>query len=93
MKTPPYNQIYGIAKHGTDEALCDKRNEIRWLASWINEIQGTMRVLVSGSTICASSEKWDEDTGAMVRSVTLTAKLTNEELQNLLLLLSAEDDE
>jgi len=83
-ENPPYSEIYGIAKHGSDEELLKVRDDIRWLALWAQNLHAQQCALLSGSKITLHEEEWEADTG-FVRLLEITAKLTSNEAREMFL--------
>ena len=83
-ENPPYSEIYGIAKHGSDEELLKARDDIRWLALWAESLHDKQRALLSSSKITLHEESWNEELG-FFRVLEITAKIESAELQEMLL--------
>jgi KaiC/GvpD/RAD55 family RecA-like ATPase len=85
---PPITHIAAVAKHGSDEDFLNIRNDVRWLALWIDEFRND---LVAHHERLVVDKISDNESDLQQRQVTLTMTLSEEQLLNLLELLFTND--
>jgi hypothetical protein len=81
MTTPPFMQIRGAAKHGSDEELLVLRNEIRWLANWAGDVYGELATIWYGAEILIRPAVWDDELSSEMRDVTVKMRLTEDQIK------------
>lgn len=85
---PPYVQIQQVAKHGSDEELLALRDQIRWLASWVQDVSSELSAIYMAASVVVTPSAYDEDIDMEVRDVQIRLKLTNEEILTLVDILN-----
>jgi len=93
MSTPPFRHLHGIAKYGTDEELLANRDNIRWMATWADEVHSELQSIWTCAEVAIAPTKWNNDADCETRDVSIRLHLADGEIETLLSLLSCKESQ